>query len=741
MASAGLGAPAAAASVPASAPHAHPSRAELATAAWLCAIPCALVALAAGYLLGPALGRLLTPASGGYTFLPNFVRFVHPEPAEHARYLIAACVPFAAALVLASSPRWLARVPARAVGPAVIVAQLVVVAVVLASIAAQYRYTFGATYTNGLTPPFRERYFSPATLVAAAAIAALLAAAARTPRARERAATLLRERWRLPLLAAAAALTALWMLHAVYTDSGLTNAPEGLAYHLGFTLDETFAVLNGRTPLVDFTAQYGSLWPFALALPMLAFGKTALTFTIVLCAITTLALLGVYGVLRRASGSSLAALLLYLPFLATSLFLLGRGHQYRSTPATYYANFPLRYALPLLLAWLTARALERGGGRAGRTWPLFAVAGIALINNGDFGVAALAATVAALLFAGIALERRSLARLAGAVVAGLALAGALVALLTLARAGALPQPGRWSDYARLYAVGGFALMPMPGLLGVHLLLYLTYAAAIVVAAARALRGAPNRVLTGMLAWSGVFGLGAGLYWLGRSHPAALAYEFSAWAFALALLTIVAVGELAAPRLRRTAIGALVVLFGFGVAACSVAQLPTPWEQVARLKAPPVPTEEQPVPSPLVPPRDAKTRRFVVSLADGPSRFVVKRGAPVAIVVGTGHRVADAYGVVNVSPYTGTESLETVERVEATLDALRDAGGNTAILPDPLPKSIVPLLERRGFELLTVDGLRRIAGSDFPTPVELPWTSGLAVMKWVDTRHLHPRALR
>ena len=29
-----------------------------------------------------------------------------------------------------------------------------------------------------------------------------------------------------------------------------------------FTLDETYAILNGRTPLADFTAQYGSLWPY-----------------------------------------------------------------------------------------------------------------------------------------------------------------------------------------------------------------------------------------------------------------------------------------------------------------------------------------------------------------------------------------------------------------------------------------------------------------------------------------------
>jgi len=267
-----------------------------------------------------------------------------------------------------------------------------------------------------------------------------------------------------------------------------------------------------------------------------------------------------------------------------------------------------------------------------RFWLLFTVAGLGLINNGDFGVAALGASIAALLWTTPDVPKRpGRLRLLGMVVAGLVTALSLVALLTLLRAGSLPQPERFADYARTYAVGGFALMPVPGVLGVHLLLYLTYVAAIAVATVRALRGAPNRVLTGMLAWAGVFGLGAGMYWVGRSHPDALKHEFAAWALALSLLTIAAVGELAAPRLRQTAIGAFVALFGFGVAACSLAQTPTPWSQIDRLGAPFVPTEEAPEPQPLAPPDDPETRRFVASIADGPSRFVVREGAPVAIL--------------------------------------------------------------------------------------------------------------
>jgi hypothetical protein len=720
---------------------------EAATAAWLCALPCAAIAAVAIYLLGPPLGGLFPHGGGSYTFLASQRPFVRPEPTEQGRYLIALCAPPLGLLAIASAPRWLSRAPPRVAAWTVVGTQVALVGIVVASIVVQYRLRFGFVYSRVPKLTFTLHYFSPATLVVATLLAGGTAAALRSERTRRRAASALRvepRRRRLIAGAVAVAFTAIWMLDAIHSDREIGNAAAGMRYHLGFTLDETFAVLDGRTPLVDFSAQYGSLWPFAVALSLLAFGKTVLAFTLTLCTITAVALLAVYGVLRRATRSATAALLLFMPFLATSLFQTGGTMTNRSSVASYYAAFPLRYSLPLLLAWLTARQLDRRNddGRGGTArWLLFTVAGLAVLNNVDFGIAALGGSVAALLWTTPeALRRPALLRLAASVAGGLATAVGLVTLLTVVRAGALPRLARLLDYARLYAIGGYSLMPIPSVLGVHLLIFLTYVAAILAATVRASRGAGNRVLTGMLAWAGVFGLGAGMYYVGRSHPVALKYEFSAWALALALLTILAVRELAVRRLRRTAIAAFVVLFGFGLAACSLAQTPTPWGQIERLQASFVPTEQEPDAEPLAPSQDARTRRFVTSLADGPSRFVVKAGAPVAILLTTGHRVADAYGVVDVSPYTGIESIFTVQRVEATLDALRNAGGNTAILPIELDWSIVPVLERRGFRVLTPYGLHRyVAGRT--RPVELLWPGGDGIMKWVDMRHLRPRALR
>ncbi|MFL5816529.1 MAG: hypothetical protein ACJ76L_02905 [Conexibacter sp.] len=744
MASAGLGVSADASARDGSvAPSSLPHDDGLSAAAWLSAIPCAIVVLVAAYLLGPPLGRLMTPAAGAYTFTPDFASAVRPEPTEHARFLIALSLPLLIAFATVTAPRWARPPPSSNARTLVTVVQGLLAALIVACYVTQVHLRFGRVYTQDQFV-FRMRYFTTGTLLVGALLAAGALITLRQDRARRVASALLRESRtrRVAALLIAVAMTAIWLLPALQSDTTLANAPEDVRFHISFPLDETFAVLNGLTPLVDFSAQYGSLWPFVVALPMLAFGKTVLAFSAAMCVLTGLALLSLYGVLRRVVRSAMAALLLYLPFLATSVFLVGgRDLVDRTTVGTYNGTFPLRYAIPYFLAFLTARHIDREDGLRG-TYLLFLVGGLGVLNNADFGVAAVGATVAALVCARTPGSRPPLRRLALTAGAGLLTALAIVCLLTLVRAGSLPHLSRLVDYARLFTLAGFAMMPVPGLLGMHLIIYVTYVAAIAVATVRVLRHEPDRVLTGMLVWVGIFGLGSAGYYVGRSHPVALKSLFSPWSLALALLAVVVVRDLAARPSRQVTIAAVAVLFGLGVTACSLAQAPLPWSQIERFGAPYTPREDSDNgPRPLVPSQDPSTRRFVAELADGPSHFVYKRGAPVLILLRTGHRVADAYGVRNVSPYTGMESTPTVQRIEAALDALAKAGGNTAILPNPLDPGIFPVLERRGFRLVTHHGLklynRRVPHSDAVMPL---WPYDY-VIKWVDTRHLHPRALR
>jgi hypothetical protein len=686
-----------------------------ADAAWLAAIPCAVVLVAALLLLGPPLSDALQAATPRIVLLPGDRDTLAPEPREAASYVIAvggvAVLALAILVVHAARPRLTPAV--RSI--AALGAQLLVVAFVIAC--------FIGRHAAAWTFP----YFSATTLAVAAALAvglALLAGrSASTRRPRPRLASRARA-WNVLMLAAASVAAAVWLLPGVNTEDSITWS--AFHYDTGFPFDETFAVLNGLTPLADFNAQYASLLPYLIALPMLAFGKTMLVFTIAMCALSALAFVAIYDVLRRAARSATIGLALFLPTLATTLFDPYGVRGLHFTAGAYFGMMPLRYAGPYALAWLLARRLEPS--RRARTWPLFAAAGLVWLNNFDFGLAALGATAAALLVTSVR-DRRDLARLAASLAIGVLFAIALVAVLTLVRAGSLPDMGAATRYSRLYGLAGYSAAPMPAVLGVPLVIYLTYAAAIGTSVVRAIDGAPNRVLTGLLAWSGVFGLGAGSYYVARSVAPVMPFVFSAWALTLALLAVAVRETMAMRRSWRPSLPALAVLFGLGLSVCSIAQVPDPWREVASIQAPPPGSDLEPSLWSPPPPQGSEIRRFIASTLEGHGRFVSHAGAPVGLFPITGHRIADAYDVVDVVPFTGAESMHTVGELEAALDRLRDAGGDTVLLQAERVADLHHVLEQRGFRLLTSHGIRTAAVEDASPLAGARVVDGLT--KWVD----------
>lgn len=655
-------------------------------AAWLAALPCAALTLLAVVVLGPLVGDVLLPPSS-VAFFDSALPQLKPEPAEQGRVLVALASPLLLAGATALLTRRPLRIPATAVGPLVWGAQAAVVAFAVVCLVIQRGLVFGAEYEA--TEPFHQRYFTNATLIAALLGAAAIVAAARNARARALVAQWMRDTpaRRIAAAIAAVALIAIWLLHAFNTEATVVNENAPAAYHLKFTLDETYAVLNGRTPLVDFAAQYGSLWPYPVAGIMGIAGGSVGVFTAVMCLISGLALLAMYGVLRRVTRSGLTALVLFAPFLATSFFLLRGPLENRYTLATIFADYPLRFAGPWLLAWLVVRRLD--GARPRAIWPLFLAAGLVVMNNTDHGIPALVAVIAALLWTGGPLTWARLRRGALQAAAGLLGAFVLVSLLTLVRAGALPDPMLMLRFARLFAVAGFAMLPMPEL-GLHTIIYLTFAAALAVATVRALDGARSGrdsepALTGMLAFIGIFGLASGGYYAGRSHPEVLVTSFAAWSFTLALLAFVAVRQLAARQSRWPEPAAVACLAAFCVTACSVVQTPAPWSQVDRLRQPGEPILREPA-----------GQGFVAAH--------VHPGERVEILAHLGHRIAENLGVENVAPYTSAAAMPAVEQLDDAISALREAGGRkvfvftaSAAFPD-----LRPGLEAAGFTRTATD---------------------------------------
>ena len=637
---------------------ATPARAlEAGETAWLAAIPTTAIGVLAIALLGPPLGRTLLATHHTY-FWSIAQPAVHPEPAEQGRFLLAITVPLLLAALTVAGVRPRPRRASALSDALIVTVQIAALAFVVVCVLRQQR-VFGPLYPPGVLSMHVLDDFTYPTLLAAVAPALAVIVAARSMRVRAAFLHWTRETGgrRIAVACIAIAAIVLWLSHAFNTEGTIGAAHEEVRFNIQVTLDETFAVIDGRSPLVNFTAQYSSLLPYGFAAGMSLLGESVGAWVTLALLATGLGMLAIYDVLRRAAHSSIRGLLLFLPVLATSFLMVEGELENRFTFGNYFGTFPMRYGGPSLLAWAIARHL--GGSRPRRMWPLFLVAGLVVLNNADVGVPALGATIAALLWGGGRLSRARAGRLAVEAATGLAAAYALVSVLTLARAGALPDIGLLLRFSRLFATAGFGMYPMPTL-GLHLVIYLTYVAALGVATVRMLRAEPDRLLTGMLAWSGTFGLGASAYFAGRSTPDGLPTMFFPWSFALALLLIPALHALATASWRRPPIAAAACVGGFLVMAGSLVQTPMPWEQLHRIQRTTAPILAEPTGQPFV----ARHTR---------------PGEHVALLGLLGHRIAANLHVVNVSPYSNSLTMPSEEQLDETIGVLRRAGGRKVFL--------------------------------------------------------------
>jgi hypothetical protein len=641
--------------------------------AWLAAVPCTVLAIALIVVLGEPLGALLEPSHHPKLW-PYSYFDPRPEPTEHARYLLALLGPLLLAGAVLLGARRSPRRPAIVVAALTHLTQALLLGVAVFSVLAQRRIVYEGDYGG----PLVRAFFTWPTIAVAIGLALALVVVLRVRPllgALERAA---RETPRRRLLfgGAAVLMTVVWLLTVIQLESSTGKGNEAVTVNIAFWFGEAWGVLNGRTPLADFNPQYSHLWPYVGAVSMAVFGKTLGVYTVTMAAGTAAALTAVFAILRRVVRSSLLALLLFLPVLATGFFLERGPLEDRYTPANLLSMFPMRYGGPYLLAWLLARHLD--GARPRRLALVFLAGGLVVLNNLEFGLPAFGAAVAAVLWTQPDLSLARLKRLAAVVAIGAGGALALVSALTLVRAGSLPDLGMLTFFSRLYGVTGFGMLPMHAA-GFHLALYLTFAAAIGVATVRAVQRHEDVVLTGMLAWIGVFGLGIGGYFAGRSHPEVLIDLFSAWAFAMALLLVVAVRAIRARPARMPTLAELALLVGFGLAACSVAQTPTPWSQVERMADDGKrPYWDRP-----------EAARFIARLTEP--------GEPVAILINPSHQVAYEAGVVNVSRFVSWYSMPLIDQMRTVLDDLRAAGG-TKVFDSGTPGAgpVEDVMRERGF---------------------------------------------
>lgn len=608
--------------------------------AWIMLPPCAIATLLAIVVLGPPLGHALFRPPTETLWPPTWwVTQGRPEPVEQGRYVLALLAPVLFAAAVVAGARRPPALSPQLIRLLMLAGQATVPALVVVALLGQHNKIL---VDRPLLPIPSAR-----ALLTAGALVAVALIAMRRRRVAEQVARLAQETTarRVACLAVAIAFAAAVLLEAVTTDGLAEDAGQ-----MNWALNDAFAVLDGRTPLVDYHVLYAKLLPYPTALALATFGTTALVFTLAMAVLSVLTLIAVYAVFRRVVRSSLLALGLFVPFVA-----LGDVGHTMGTPAMW----PMRYGGAYLLAWLTVRHLDGSSPR--RAWILFLVGGLVTINNQEFGMGAVLATIAALLCARPPRTARDGLRLAGDVAGGTLAAVALVSLFTLVRAGAFPDPGLLTEWPRIFTSLGWFSLPMPTA-GLHLVLYTTFAGAVGAAAVRLTRPDDDALLTSMLMWSGVFGLVAGSYYVGRSDELKLLSMLSAWGFALALLTVAAVRGLAARGWRAPTIPQLLVLFGFGFAIWSISRLSQPQDQIARL------TADTPTPT----------------YRAGAERFVGERTRPgetVAITLPESFRIAHELRLRNVAPYVLQNAIVTRAQLQTLIDALRHEHVRKVFVPE------------------------------------------------------------
>jgi hypothetical protein len=271
-----------------------------------------------------------------------------------------------------------------------------------------------------------------------------------------------------------------------------------------------------------------------------------------------------------------------------------------------------------------------------------------------------------MLIAGVP-GQRNLRSLIKDILLGLVGALVIVSALTLLLSGQLPIFGRLTLYSRIFAEGGYGLMHTP-VSGLYLIVVMTFAAAVLVAAMRYRSGASDGAYTAALAYSGVFGLGVGNYYMGRTHPAGLVVLFSSWALSVMLLGLITLRAFATRHDGSRASLLLVAsaLMSLGLMTTTVAQFPAPWTQVRRIahSAPPPPP-------------------YDVSAAVAFLRRTTTHGEPIVLLAPLGHLIALDAGVENVSPYSHTDGIVTYQQLSDTLAALKNAGGRRFYVAHPV----------------------------------------------------------
>lgn len=256
------------------------------------------------------------------------------------------------------------------------------------------------------------------------------------------------------------ARTILWTGAAIFAVVAFAQWWESLStvtdpYHFAFNAEELASVAAGRLPVSNFVAQYSNVLPYLLA-PFFALVPAHAT---ALALVVLLALQLVVVALAAVIAYLVAGRLYIFPAVLLAMAPMLANTELGPNAGSYFQTFPLRLVLPLAAIAL-AIALLRRDGTEGFSWRWMLVgfvAGVATLNNIDFGLPVLIAVVVVVL----ASSRELVQAIGGlfAVVLGVLLVFAcFTALLTVA--GRAVDWTSWLLFVRVFGADGYYAVAM-----------------------------------------------------------------------------------------------------------------------------------------------------------------------------------------------------------------------------------------------------------------------------------------
>jgi len=318
--------------------------------------------------------------------------------------------------------------------------------------------------------------------------------------------------------------------------------PPTVTYHAQFTMAEYAAFLDGATPLAGFYPMYQHVAEYFLGPIFALLGLTPFSYTAVMSLLSLLGMFTIFLVFAQQAKNKFAALGCYVLFAGGSFLPMMSNHGNIYNAFNYFAVMPGRFFLPVIVFSCVSRYLLKPS--AFLALSIFFMAGLATMNNPEFGAVSVVAAIVTLCLNSRSLllpDFRHVAKILLLAMSGVTVSIFAFVLATYIRSGSLPDFERALLFHQAFASYGYGMLPMPDR-GLHFIVFATLLVGLGVLVRQRLElsgsiTVSDRFRCGTFTFALIFAVGSLCYYVGRSHPMNLIVISACW-LPIPLLTMI-----------------------------------------------------------------------------------------------------------------------------------------------------------------------------------------------------------